>query len=387
MQRTLRFGGLLLVVLALAVFAAACGGGSDSTSGSTTETSGGTETAESGGEGGESGTVPVDVGSGSVELTTEPLNIGVFLPAQVNQALKENWEGAQAAAKKFGAKVTLYDAGFDPTTQLNQLQNAIQQGEIDAAIVEPVDSNVVCNAVSKEAPDANILVSAATIPFCETELEQEGNSPEELWQEGTLNYVGSNNYVGFIEKWFEESAKAIPGKQKVALVLGQATIAQTLLTEKALENFERSNSEFEVTDIIYSNYTAPDAYKKTQSYLQAHPDTTVMMSIYSPDTTEGVVKGIEAAGKKGQIKVTDVGAGTPELIEDGTVALSLPYFSFATDARAVEALVKAQEGGEPPRFVDDSLIGTAEEPFVVTAKTLGQFEEANQEFFEEFGKK
>jgi ribose transport system substrate-binding protein len=376
------------MVVAIAALAAGCGGGSSSSSSSGSETTPASESEEPGGsegeESGEPGTVSVDVGEGqTVEYTTGPLTIGVFLPGLVNQALRETWEGAQKQAAKEGAKAVLYDSGFDPTVQLNQIQNAIQQGSIDAAIVEADDSNVVCNAFSKEAPEAGILVSVAIIPLCEKEVEQTGKSPEELWQPGTLNYSGSNNYVGFIEKWFQAAAKALPGKQVVVPVVGQATIGQTLLVEKALENFQKENSEFEIADIIYSNYEATDAFNKTQSYLQAHPDTTVMMSINSPDTTEGMIKAIEAANLQDQIQVVDLGEGPPEttkLIKEGKTILGLPYFSANATAHSVESLVAAQSGEKQPPYIDDSFIGTAEEPFVVNKETLPEFEKARKEF-------
>jgi ribose transport system substrate-binding protein len=382
MQRSFsRFVGLSLAVVILAGLAAGCGGSSSSSS-SSTEASG-TE-AETTGGGGEPGTVSVDVGEGqTVEYTTGPLTIGVFLPGQVNQALRETWEGAKNQAAKEGAKAVLYESEFDPTVQLHQIQNAIQQGSIDAAIVEADDSNVVCNAFSKEAPEAGILVSVAIIPLCEKTVEQEGNSPEELWQPGTLNYSGSNNYVGFMEKWFQESAKAIPGKQVVVPVVGQATIGQTLLVEKALENFEKENSEFEIADVIYTNYETTDAFNKTQAYLQAHPETTVMMSINSPDTTEGILKAIEAAGLEDQIEVVDLGLAGPtttSLIKEGKTVLGLPYFSASATAHSVESLVKAQSGEKQPRYIDDSFIGSVEEPFVVTKATLPEFEKARKEF-------
>lgn len=379
--------GLLLAIAVMAGLVVGCGGGSDSSSSGSETSSGSTESTESSTSGEEaSGTVSVDVGEGqTVEYTTSPLTIGVFLPGLVNQALRETWEGAKEQAAKEGAKAVLYDSGFDPTKQLNQIQNAIQQGSIDAAIIEADDSNVVCNAFSKEAPEAGILVSVAIIPLCEKETEQQGKSPEELWQPGTLNYSGSNNYVGFIEKWFEEAANALPGKQVVVPVVGQATIGQTLLVEKALEGYEAANpsSEFEVADFIYSNYETTDAFNQTQTYLQAHPDTTVMMSINSPDTTEGMIKAIEAAGLEDQVKVVDLGIAGPEttkLITEGKTVLGLPYFSASATAHSVESLVAAQSGEEQPRYIDDSFIGSAEEPFVVTKKTLPEFEKARKEF-------
>jgi ribose transport system substrate-binding protein len=373
---------LLLAIALVAVIAAGCGGGDSSSDSATTESGASSEGSEAG-----DGNVSVDVGDGqTVEIPKGPLKVGVFMPAQVNQNLKEFWEAAKATAEKEGFSPILYDANFDPTRQLNQVENAIQQGEINAAIGYPVDSNLLCNAFSKKAPEANILVTVPTLPLCNKINEQKGKSPEELWQPGTLNFVGGNNYLQFEKQWFEAIEKANPGVKNVALVVGQPTIAQTLLIERAVGELEEEHPDFHISDFIYSDYTAPDAFKKTQSYLQAHPETELIIDIYSPDMTEGVIKALESAGKLGQIKVADA-AGAPFTlgeIAEGNIELSTPSEPKSTAEKAIESLRKAQEG-EIPRFVDDTLLGSTEELVVIDKSNLKEWEMILQEQAKKYG--
>jgi ABC-type sugar transport system substrate-binding protein len=172
----------------------------------------------------------------------------------------------------------------------------------------------------------------------------------------------------------------------VALVVGQPTIAQTLLIERAVGELEEEHPDFHISDFIYSDYTAPDAFKKTQSYLQAHPETELIIDIYSPDMTEGVIKALESAGKLGQIKVADA-AGAPFTlgeIAEGNIELSTPSEPKSTAEKAIESLRKAQEG-EIPRFVDDTLLGSTEELVVIDKSNLKEWEMILQEQAKKYG--
>ncbi|WP_417714998.1 substrate-binding domain-containing protein [Rhodococcus kronopolitis] len=67
-------------------------------------------------------------------------------------------DGAQAEADRLGARLTVTDAGSDPSRQANDLQNAIAQ-RVDAIVVNPVDSDAIVPSV-KAANAANIPVVA-----------------------------------------------------------------------------------------------------------------------------------------------------------------------------------------------------------------------------------
>ncbi len=55
-------------------------------------------------------------------------------------------EGAQEEADRLGVKLTVTDAGSDPSRQANDIQNAIARG-VDAIVVNPVDSDAVVPSV------------------------------------------------------------------------------------------------------------------------------------------------------------------------------------------------------------------------------------------------
>jgi len=325
--------------------------------------------SESGGD-----TVPIDVGNDlTVNLTKETLNVAVFTPGVANQYGQVMEQSAKDTAKELGIEMTLYDAGYDANQQLNQMQTALQSGDFDAAVVHPVDGTVICKITTEDYPEANILVSNNVNPLCDYGTDQVGESPEELWAPGTMNFVGSNNFMGYIDGWFTAAAEANPGPQKVLAVLGPATAAQTRVIEVALEKFEKANPEYEV-EAINSDYMSTEAYTKTQAYLQGHPDTSLILSIYTPDISQGIVNAVTDAGLLGKVNIVDQGFGdfSLEQIEEGNIQFSTMFFPANAMKLSLESLVEAQSGDAGSRFVDDSVVGTVLEPFAVTKDSIDE---------------
>jgi ribose transport system substrate-binding protein len=320
-----------------------------------------------------SGTVAVSVGNGlTVHLTKKPLRVAVFVPGTANQYGISQAAQAKTTAAKLGMKMTLFDAGYDPAKQLAQMQTALQSGKFDAALVQPSDGGVICKITTQQFPKANILVSNFSTTLCdEGEKQVASKGPSELWAPGTLNFVGSNNYIGWIDSWFTAAAKANPGTQHVAVVLGPATAAQTRVVTVAENKFKKANPKYTV-DTLYGDYSTPTAFNQTQSYLQGHPNTSLILSIYTPDVSQGIIKAIDAAGMDGKINVVDQGFGTYSLdqIKSGGVQLSSLFFPANQTKLALESLANAQKGKANPRFIDDSVIGTASKPYVVTKSNI-----------------
>ena len=372
-----RIGLTAVFLLALTVVVAACGGGGSSSSSATSSGSSGstveTESASSSSE-----SVNVDVGNGkTVELPKGKLKIGVLPNALSNEYTKVWAKSAEEEIEAKGGEPVLLDPNFDPVTQLNQVQTAIQQGSINAGVIITIDGSSMCNVLSKEAPEANVLISTTVTPICGIETKPAAKeSPENLWSPGTLNFVGSSSFYGFDKAWAEEAGKQNPGPQKVAVILGPANLSQTHNFENAVKEYSEEHPEFEILGIVNTNFTSPDVLAKTANFLQANPDTTVIMSVNSPDDTRAIVQAVKEAGLEGKLTVGDIGASkySFEQIEKGTLQYSMPYFPKNVAKLGVDSIFEAQEGKEVPRFVDDSEFGTAEEPIAITKANVKEHE-------------
>ena len=324
---------------------------------------------------GSADTVAIDVGNDmTVNLKTSPnLKVAVFIPGVANAYGLEQERAAKETAAKLGMDMTLFDGGYDPNKQLNQMQTALKSGSFDAAVVQSLDGTVVCKVLTEDFPKANILVSASGTSLCEYGTNQTGKSVDEVWAPGTLNFVGSNNTRAYIDGWFAAAAKANPGEQKVVAVFGLATASQTRVAEAAMAKFAKDNPNYTV-DRIYTDYTTTDAYNQTQTYLQGHPDTSLILSVYTPDISQGIIQAVDKAGLLGKVRIVDQGFGEFQIeqIEAGNVQLSTLLFPYNQMKANLESIAAAQRGEAVTRFVDDSVIGTAESPFAITKDTVSE---------------
>lgn len=324
---------------------------------------------------GSADTVAIDVGNGmTVNLTTkDDLKVAVFVPGVANAYGQAQELAANETAKRLGMDMTLFDAGYDPSRQLSQMQTALESGDYDAAVVQALDGTVICKITTEDFPKANMLVSVNATPLCEYGTAQTGESLDEVWAPGTMNLVGSNNTLAYIDGWFAAAAEANPGKQNVVVVLGHAVAAHTRVVEVALAKFAKDNPDYTV-DQIYTDFSTTGAFNETQTYLQGHPDTDLILSVYTPDISQGVIQAVEDAGLLGKVQIADQGFGEYSIqqIEAGNIQFSTLMFPYNAMKLALESIVAAQDGDAGARFVDDSVIGTAESPFTITKESISQ---------------
>jgi ribose transport system substrate-binding protein len=374
-DRTVRLLLTAVVVGLVAVGLGACGssGGSSSSTEATETEAAEAPAGETGNASSEGGSETFETGGGpEVTVPKEGLNIGLFMVAESNLYQQQVVKGAEAAATKGGAKLTDYDAEFEPTNQINQIQNALQQGEMNAVILHPTSGELLCTEGSKTLPEQGIPVVVIAVPICGHEIA----TGEESAQPGIFTYVDSVSTKEYINGWLEAVAEQNPGNHTIALVAGPEIIGQTKAINALLPAWEKKHPNLHMKYKIYTDYTTPDALTKTQAALKAHSDIEIILSVYSPDLTQGVVKALEAEGENGEVAVDTLGASKYdyEQIENGNVQFTIPQFPFNLGYEAVKALTDAQSGEAPPRFIDDSTIGSAKEPLVITKANLGEFE-------------
>jgi ribose transport system substrate-binding protein len=89
------------------------------------------------------------------------LTIGVSVQNATNPFFKAEQKGAQAAAKKIGAKVLAQHGNQDVATQTNVVDSFIQQ-QVDAIVIDAVDTKALRPAIER-AKNANIPVVAIDV--------------------------------------------------------------------------------------------------------------------------------------------------------------------------------------------------------------------------------
>jgi ribose transport system substrate-binding protein len=363
-RRTLVFGCVVVATSALS----ACGS-SSSSSQTTTSSSGSASAAASTGSAStastSAGAIKINVGTRvlSFPAGTKP-KIGYF--GASGNAIQTAQRNAVLALKAKGVDITyINDATFSPTTQLQELQDALQSKQYNAWIVENYGGDVICNMVSKQAPAANIVVVQQINPSCGNTATQPAGV--KYWTPGTLATVGGEATVDYYTGFVKEAKAMFPPNPVVGVINGPPLVASTVNLSAAIKD----NGITPVANVD-SDYTTPGGLKTMQNMLQAHPNINALISIYG-DSTIGAIEAIQAAGKTGKVKLFDIG-GSKQItaeIAAGKQTMSVPYFLFPkADVQTIES---AFAGKTVPRFVPALSVGSVSEPFAITKQTLSKY--------------
>ena len=293
--------------------------------------------------------VKVDVGTGQPVVidNSQPVKIALFIEIGTNSAVQSTVEGVKAAAAKNGFSFDVFDARFDVARQINQMQNALNNG-YNAWIVVPVEGNQVCDTVTKEAPAHGVLVVQATGTAC----GRSSNEGEGLWAPGTLAYVGGNETPSAFEAVMMQAVADNPGPQKVGILTGPNLHPITASFDKALVEITKTHPDFKVVAKYRTDYSPIDSQVKTQTMLQANPDLTVIVGAYT-NMSKGAVPALEAAGRLGQVKVYEAG-GTQwsvEALRKGWIAATTGFYRRTAAETAVQTILDARAGKPVARVI------------------------------------
>ena len=256
---------------------------------------------------------------------------------------------------------------------MDQIQNAIQQGSINAVILHPTSGDLLCNLASQKLPEQGIPVIVVGTTVCGKDI----GHGDALAAPGIVAFAGSNAADTFINGVLDNTAKLNPGDHTIALVEGPQELAYTKAFDTLAEQWQTANPGQNIAYTVYTDYTTPDAQAKTQSLLKAHPDIDLIISVYSPDITRGVINALQAEGKAGTVPVSDIGGSeyAYEQIKAGNIQSTVPLFPYNLTFNSVQALGQAAQSGQaPPRFIDDSTVGSAAQPIALTVATLSQYQ-------------
>jgi ribose transport system substrate-binding protein len=331
---------IALALICTAVALGACGSGSDDSSGDGTT---GTASSQA---------VKVDVGTGTpIEVKSAKPRIAWF-GALANLYVQAQAKGMKDEAAREGLDLTVFDAKFDPLVQMQQLQNALQQGKFDAFIVDPFDGNAECPVLSREAPSKGVVVVTAAVTMCDHVKVDEG---DDSWTPGTLAQVGYQGAVGPNRQFFREvNKRQDDGKPHVGLLLlGPSLNASSIATAEALKQSQAAGEipNVDVKYVVDTDFSTADGLARTQTLLQAHPEIDTIMTLYS-DVTIGVIQAVRKAGLTGKVKVYDQGASGQSIaaIKAGDLELTTAFHPYGIGVESVRFIADAFAGKRVPRF-------------------------------------
>lgn len=228
----------------------------------------------------------------------QQLRIGFFGFAKANSFAQATWAGIQEYAAGHNATATFLDPNFDPTTQVNQLQDAVASKLYDVMIVQANDGTAVVAAV-KQAVAAGITVVIEFTPVGGRYDTTDVQVP------GTVSIVDAPtlNGQGLATLGLGACKELAAAPCKVAYLQGFANYPLDTARTNAAEAALRAGGADVVASVV-GGYTQDTGRAAFQNVLQAHPDVQVVIG--SSQAIEGAAP--LAAGKN--IKFVGNGGST-----------------------------------------------------------------------------
>jgi len=259
-----------------------------------------------------------------------PLTIGFSMPDLSESFWTSMAYGVDDEAKKLGVTVVKVNAGGDANVnqQISQLQDLVQR-HVNAIVVGATNGDAVRPAV-EQAIDARIpVVGLSSIP----------NSPK------LASAVGADHYaMGKLQA--ECLGKAIGGSGEVGMMAGPA--GQTWSDGRADGFRDTIKAQFPNIKIVTESRLADNrnaALNTTEDWVQRFPD---LKGIYSAtdDIGAGVVDGLKASNKLGQVKVStsNLSPTAQKMLASGEFVCTAIQQIVLQGRVALEQAVKAAKG-------------------------------------------
>jgi ABC-type sugar transport system substrate-binding protein len=261
------------------------------------------------------------------------VKIGLSVSTLNNPYFVQFRDGAQAEAKRLGARLTVTDAQNDPSQQVNQVQNFTSQN-MKAIIINPVDSDAAAPAV-KAADRAAIPVIAADRGVNDAEVAQT---------------VASDNVAGG-RLAAQELARLLDEKGNVAVLQG---VPGTSASRDRGRGFAEGIAAYPNIKVVAQQPADFDRAKGLDvmtNLIQSHPDLAGVFA----ENDEMALGAIKALGARAGQQVKVVGFdGTPDAIKAvraGTLSATVAQQPRLLGQQSVDAAVKAAKGEDIPKAV------------------------------------
>lgn len=271
-----------------------------------------------------------------------PLRLGVFVGGTGNAYASTLIEAFKTEIARIpGAEVTVFDGKYDPTTQINQLTNAVQSGRFNAFSLGAADPRLACDIATEQAPRAGILVVAELLPLCDRATA----SGEDLRAPGTLSFVGGPYLYEYFVDYLERIVADNPGPQRVVVLNGPALNPINVNLTKAVATITERHPDVRIVADVQTDFTSRTGNEKTTSLLRAHPDTTIVFSPIS-DLSKGATAALDAAGLAGRTKVYDISGDrwAFDAVRSGAIAATALESPTSAARTIVGAIVLARDG-------------------------------------------
>jgi ABC-type sugar transport system substrate-binding protein len=272
----------------------------------------------------------------SVAYLTECIN---------NPYCETRLNGLKAAAKKYGFTYKIYDANFNPATQLKLTQDAAARG-FDGYLFAPAANAPGCSTWQRYLKPTKKPVVSLDLPMC-------GDANYTPGLAGTVTMQRQMYFNQHVDNAFKSCATSC----KVAAIGGFTGSDLFTFWERAIKQAKAKYPKVNVVSDQPGNFDPRVALQKIGDVLRAHTDLDMVISSWD-DMTRGVEQAIRADGKTPgkDVRIYTVGATKDAVakVKRGIYNESTILLPFEESYYAGVALVMALEGKPVNGYVSEA---------------------------------
>jgi ABC-type sugar transport system substrate-binding protein len=264
-----------------------------------------------------------------------------------NPYCQASLKGMNDAGAKYGFEVKVFNAGFNPATQLKDVQNAVAE-KFDGYVFAPTAGAPGCSMYETYLKPTGKPVVVSDQPMC-------GDADQTQGIAGTVLMITQSWTDSFIDKAFSSC-----GASCTAFAIGgfPGTDLENVW-ETALAKAQKKYPNVKFISNQPGNFSPQTALRLAQDALSAHPNINLIISFWD-DMSRGIVQAVTSAGKKPgkDVRIYSVGATRDgvDMVKAGdieVVGISLPY---EEGYYAGVAMAMALEGKPLNAFIDEALL-------------------------------
>lgn len=295
------------------------------------------------------------------------LRVAYLAQCVENPYCQASLKGMNNAAAKYGFEVKLFNAGFNPATQLKDVQNAVAE-KFDGYVFAPLAGGPGCNMYNTYIKPTGKPVVVLDQPMC-------GDADHTPGTAGTVLMITQVWMDAFIDKSF---ASCI-GNCTAFAVGGFVGTDLENVWESSLAKTAKKYPNVKLIGNQPGNFSPQVALRVTQDALSAHSDINMIISFWD-DMSRGIIQAVTSAGKVPgkDVKIYSVGGTTDgiERVRKGEinmVGVSLPY---EEGYYAGVAMAMALQGKPLNAFIYEAYlpaITNGPKTVLLTKDTIGSF--------------
>ncbi|WP_099157434.1 ribose ABC transporter substrate-binding protein RbsB [Virgibacillus ndiopensis] len=264
----------------------------------------------------------------------DSVKIGLSISTLNNPFFVTLRDGAEAAAKKAGYEILTSDAQNDPSTQLSDVEDLLQQ-DIDVLLVNPTDSAAVVTAVE--------LANDAGVPVITVDRSSEGGE--------VVTHIASDNVAGG-EMAGEFIAEQLGEKGKVVELEGIPGASATRERGEGFHNIVDEIDGIEVVAKQSANFDRTEGLTVMENILQGTDKINAVFA-HNDEMALGAVQALESKGLLEDVIVVgfDATDDARAAVKEGKMAATVAQQPELIGQKAIDAAGKVVNGESVEKFI------------------------------------